>query len=127
MIPADKAQVLLLDRMLEEIRELRRQSVETLELVKQQIPEGMVEPLHTKTATTTPQNIMLRKRFFSIVLINDGPNDCWIIVNTEKSSTTPFKLKVGEVQEVDMKTAQIEDMRFYTDEGTAEIRVRGVR
>ena len=127
LIRTDEATVLLLDRMVSEITSLRKQGNETLELVKKQIPFGAVEPLSLKTATTTPSNIRFNHPFFSINIVNNGPNDCWIIVNTGKSFTTSFLLQVGSVEEIDMKTAQIEDIRYYTDAGTAVLRIRGVR
>ena len=127
LIRADEATVLLLDKMLSKITALTEQSNKTLELVKKQIPFGAVEPLSLKTATTTPSNIRFNHPFFSINIVNNGPNDCWIIVNTEKSYTTPFLLQAGSVEEIDMKTTQIEDIRYYTDVGTAILRIRGVR
>ena len=127
LIRTDEATVLLLDRMVSEITSLRKQGNETLELVKKQTPLGLIEPLSIKTATVAPAAIRFHHPFFSINIVNDGPNDCWIIVNTEKSSTTPFLLQVGSVEEIDMKKAQIEDIQYHTDVGTAVLRIRGVR
>ena len=127
LIRADEATVLLLDKMVSEITALRKQGDKTLELIKKQTPLGLIEPLPIKTATVAPAAIRFHHPFFSINIVNNGPNDCWIIVNTEKSSTTPFLLQVGSVEEIDMKKAQIEDIRYYTDSGTAILRIRGVR
>ena len=126
-IRSDEAIVRLLDKLVSEITVIKEQGNKTYEIVKKQIPFGAVEPLSQKVATTTPVSIRFREPFFSIAIVNDGPNDCWIIVNTEKSYTTSFLLQSGSVEEVDMKIAQIDDIRYYTDVGTAVLRIRGVR
>lgn len=124
---SDEAMVMLLDKLVTEVSDLKAQGQETLELVKKQIPLGMSEPIPSQTATTTPQTYQLRHKWFSLAIVNDGPQDCWIIVNTGKSSTTPYLLGVDEVYEIDMGSAQIYDIYFYTDTGTAVLRIRGVR
>jgi len=99
---------------------------------KEMTPEGIVEPLVETTVTTTP--IVMEppfadagKYWFSAVIINDGPNECWVVVNTGKSSTRPFQLKNDEVREVTFSKALIYDLRLYTDAGTAVIRITGTR
>ena len=126
-IRSDEAIVRLLDKLVSEITVIKEQGNKTYELVKRQIPFGAIEPLPVKTATTTPKNIRFREPYFSINVVNDGDNDCFIIINTEKSYTTSFVLKAGSSEEIDMKTAKIEDIRFYTDAGTTVLRIRGVR
>jgi hypothetical protein len=122
-IPADQAQVLLLDRLLGEIRSVGAR-------LKQQEPEGVVEPLATKHVTTQRMVIhppQLDKNWFSVSVVSDGPNDCMIVVNTEKSATTPYRLRMNETFEVDMGSAKIVDLLCYCDVGTADLRIRGVR
>lgn len=122
LIRADEAQVLLLDRMLQEIRRVASD-------IKQQIPEGIVDPLPVKHVTTVPMVITppLNKKWFSVSVVSDGPNECLIVVNTEKSSTTPYRLRVNETFEVDMGSAKIVDLLVYCESGTADLRIRGVR
>ncbi len=97
-------------------------------LLKTTIPTGAVDPLPLITATTNPAVYQPKVgNWFSVSIVNDGPFACWVIVNTGVSFTRPYLLKVNEVYEVDMRTAKIEDIRYYTDEGTADLRIKGVR
>jgi len=90
-------------------------------------PEGIVEPLKIITSTTTPNIVKPPgKPWFSISIVNDGPADCWIVVNTEKSSTTPYLLKEGETTEIEMGVSRIVDVYHYTESETASLRIRGV-
>ena len=116
-------QTALLDEIAERLLKLEK-------LTAQQYPEGIVEPLHTFTATTTPRVVtppIKDKRWFSVNIINDGAADCWVVVNTEKSSTMPMLIRDTEVTNVDMKSAKIVDLLLWTDAGTASLRIRGVR
>lgn len=122
-IRADQAQVLLLDKLLEEIR-----SVGTR--LKEQTPEGVVEPLANKHVTTARMIIhppQLDKPWFNLSVVSDGPDDCMIVVNTEKSATTPYRLRANETFEVDMGSAKIVDLLCYCETGTSDLRIRGVR
>lgn len=123
LIRADEAQVLLLDRLLGEIRAVGAR-------LKEQEPEGVVEPLSMKHVTTERMVIhppLLGKPWFSVSVVSDGPNDCMIVVNTEKSATTPYRLRMNETFEVDMGSAKIVDLLCYCEIGTADLRIRGVR
>jgi len=96
--------------------------------IKESKAEGIVEPLRLTTSTTTPAVTRpLQKPWFSISIVNDGPADCWIVVNTGKSSTTPYLLRNGETTEIEMGSPRIVDLSHYTDAGTASLRIRGVR
>ncbi|MCJ7634981.1 hypothetical protein MUP77_21650 [Candidatus Bathyarchaeota archaeon] len=122
-VPTDVAQVILLQRLLEKIGALDAKIDST-------IPEGIVEPIRQIRATPASQTIrppLPDKHWFSISLVNDGPSDCWVIVNSEKSTTSPYMLGLKEVYEVDMKAAKIVDIVVYTDSGVASLRIRGVR
>lgn len=128
MIRADEATVRLLDKMLETMRQLSEQTNKNTQLIKQQIPEGIVDPKEV-TVTTVPQTVVppLDKKWFSVSVVNDGPNDCYIIVNTEKSSTNPYLLRVRETTDVDMGSAKIVDLMLQCRVGSANLRIRGVR
>jgi len=127
---ADEAQVLLLDKLLEEIRNVKVELNEQKKLIMEQIPEGIVEPLHIVHVTDQQRVITppMKKNWFSVSIVNDGPNPCWIIVNSEKSTTSPYLLRMNEPTEVEMGTAKIVDIVCYCDSGQeASLRIRGVR
>ena len=115
--------------LLDEIAE-RLLSLETHN--KESTPEGMVDPLVDLTVTTTPVTVgppyrEAGKYWFSVSVINDGPNYCWVVINTGKSSTRPHKIANDETYEVTFTKALIYDLRLYTDEGTAVLRITGTR
>ncbi len=93
-------------------------------------PEGIVEPLPVLTITTTPRVVeppWEGKHWFAVTVINDGPENCWITLNTGKSSTTPHQMQVDEVYEAQFIKPLIYDLRLWTDTATASVRVRGAR
>ena len=99
---------------------------------KELTPEGIVDPLVDITVTTTPivvgpSSSEAGKYWFSVSVINDGPNYCWVVINTGKSSTRPHKVANDETYEVTFTKALIYDLRLYTDEGTAVLRITGTR
>ncbi len=99
---------------------------------KELTPEGIVEPLVETTVTTEPIVIRIPsaeagKNWFSVSIINDGPDYCWVVINTGKSSTMPHKVVNGETYEVSFIKALIYDLRLYTDSGSAVIRITGTR
>lgn len=115
------AQVFLLDEIADRLMRLEKQTPKR--------PEGIVEPL-TPTRVTTEARVIhppYKRKWFSVSIVNDGPDDCWIVVNTEKSPAQPYLTRVGEAYEVDMGDAVIEDIRVYTEEGSANLRIRGIR
>ena len=114
-------QTALLDEICERLLKLET-------LAEASIPIGAVDPLPVITATIEPAVYHSTiGNWFSVSIVNDGPSPCWIIVNTGISFTSPYLLNVREVYEVDMKAAKISDIRYYTDEGTADLRIKGVR
>jgi len=130
MIRADEAQVLLLDKLLEEIRNVKSELGEQKKLIMEQIPEGIIEPLNIVHVTDQRRVITspMKKNWFSVSVVSDGPDPCWVIVNSEKSTTSPYLLRMNETTEVDMGTAKIVDVVCYCDSGQeASLRIRGVR
>ena len=128
MIRADEATVQLLDQMLVAIRQLSEQTNKNTELIKQQIPEGIIDPKEV-TATTTELSIVppQDKKWFSLSIINDGPASCFVVVNTEKSNTNPYLLLVHETFEIDLGVPKIVDALVWCAVGSTNLRVRGVR
>ncbi len=93
-------------------------------------PDGIVEPLPILTITINPRIVKPPnegKPWFAVTAINDGPQNCWIVLNTGKSSTTPHQMQVDEVYEAQFSMALIYDLRLWTDSATASVRVRGAR
>lgn len=130
MIRAEEAQVLLLDKLLEEIRNVKSELADQKKLILEQIPEGIVEPLNIVHVTDQQRVIQppMRKNWFSVSIVNDGPDPCWVIVNSEKSTTSPYLLRMNEPTEVEMGTAKIVDIVCHCDSGQeASLRIRGVR
>ena len=127
-IRTDEAIVQLLDKMLEVQQTQTQQIINNTNLIKQQTPAGIVEPLHTVTVTTTQKVIKPpTKPWFSVSIINDGDNTCYVIVNQEKASTTPYELRKNETYEIDFGTPNINEIVVYTMTGTASLRIKGVR
>lgn len=128
MIRADEATVCLLDKMLETMRLLSEQTNQNTQLIKQQIPEGIIDPKEV-TATIVALSIVppLDKHWFSISIVDDGPDSCYVVVNTEKSSTNPYLMQVHETFEVDLGVPKIVDALVWCGSGSANLRIRGVR
>lgn len=122
----DILQAALLHKISKSLGDLNAKIDGLASLVKEQIPLGMVDP-HNLTVTTTPFAYRPNHPLFAVSIVNDGPNDCWIVVNTGKSSTTPYHLLVDEVYEEDLGSAKIQDIYMHTDTGTAALRIRGTR
>lgn len=115
------AQVVLLDEIADRL--LRLEKILPLR------PDGIVEPLTPTRASVEPKVIHppYQKKWFSVSIVNDGPEDCWVIVNTEKSPAQPYLTRVGEEYSVSLGGPAIEDIRVYTESGTANLRIKGVR
>lgn len=115
------AQVFLLDEIASRLLKLERQLPVR--------PEGIIEPLVPVRATTSPRVITppFKKKWFSVSIVNDGPDDCWIVVNTERSPAQPYLTRAGEEYSADCGSAVIEDIRVYTTSGSANLRIKGVR
>ena len=128
MIRSEEATVLLLDKMLQEIKRVSDQTNQSLQLIKQQIPEGIIDN-KIVTATTKELSIVppLDKCWFSISIVSDGPDPCFVVVNTEKSNTNPSLLNVNETFEIDLGVPKIVDALVWCAVGSANLRVRGVR
>lgn len=124
-VDAVALQIALLDEIAGRLLSLETHNKETS-------PEGIVDPLVEMTVTTEPvvvgpPSAEAGKNWFSVSVINDGPNYCWVVINTGKSSTRPHKIANDETYEVTFIKALIYDLRLYTDEGTAVLRITGTR
>ena len=97
---------------------------------KELSPEGIVEPLAVITVTTTTTIVQppnLGKLWFSVSIINDGPESCWVVVNSGKSSTRSHRVDNDETYEVRFIKPVIADLMLSTDSGSASVRITGTR
>ncbi len=97
---------------------------------KEMSPEGIVEPLPILSVTINPQVVQPPnegKHWFTVTIVNDGPQPCWVVVNTGKSSTRPYQLQLDEIYEATFQKAVIYDIRLYTETGVASVRIKGAR
>ena len=135
LMRSDEAMVLLLDKLVQKTEELKKEQIETKnelanqrQILNQQTPEGIVDPMDVRVTienrVITPP---LNKVWFSVSVVNDGPDAVYIVVNSEKSNTNPYPLNKGETFEADFGCPKIHDLLMHCETGTANLRVRGVR
>ncbi len=112
--------VALLDEIAERLLSLEK-------LAKAEIPEGIVEPIEKYTVTSQRVRINARKPWFSISLINDGPDSVFAIVNSPKSFDE-HEVLVHETYTIYVLRAKINDVLLRCNDGeTAHVRLVGVR
>jgi len=113
-------QAALLDEIAERLLKLEN-------LMKAEVPEGAVEPIEKFRITETRTPLKLRKAWFSVSIINDGPDSVFVIVNTEKSFEE-HEVLLHETYTIDMHRALITDILCWCNHGeTAMVRIVGVR
>jgi len=114
-------QTALLDEIAERLLKIQ-------EMLAEEKPEGIVEPIEPITVTETTRRVVAPvKPWFSVTIVNDGPADVYAIVNTEKSFDT-HRIAVDETYTTNMKRGIIKDVLLKCDPGkTASVRVVGTR
>lgn len=119
-VEAGPMQVALLDEIAERLCKLE-------ELMKAEVPEGIVEPIEKCTITETRMPFRPLKPWFSVSIINDGPSDVFCIVNTEKSFNE-HRILNGETFTIDMRRPKVNDVLMWCNHGeTSAVRIVGVR
>lgn len=119
-VRGDLLQSALMDEVAERLYQLQTFFAQTL-------AEGVTEPVENITVTNDKRRILAKKPWFSAEVINDGPNNLWSIVNTEKSFD-PHLVKTGETYRVNMGRGVIKDVLLWCEPGeTAEVRFVGSR
>lgn len=103
----------------------------TLELVLEQRADGIVEPLGRRLTITDHgrlvKNLTPGRPWFSVQVINSGPNSVFVIVNSEKN-TEWHEVTMRETYRIDFGRAAITDLLLKCNTGeTAVIRLVGVR
>jgi hypothetical protein len=120
-VPGTAMLVALLDEIAGRLSSLQRYEEERR-------AEGVVEPIEPISVTDEVRRVIPPlKPWFSAVIVNDGPDDVWVIVNAEKSFEW-HRVAKDETYPVDMKRGAIEDVLLKCDPGkTASVRVVGAR
>ena len=134
MIKADEATVLLLDKMLHEIRRVSDESNKTAErllevtkIMQEEQAFGAVEAIEKFTITSQKIHLPRINPWISVTLINDGPDSVFAIVNTEKSFDE-HEVMDGETATIDMHRPIIKDLLLWCHTGeTASVRIVGTR
>ena len=120
-VRADVFQAALLDEIAERLLSIEQ-------MLGEEKPEGVVEPMEPITVTDVTRRVMAPiKPWFSVNIVNDGPNDVYAIVNSEKSFEW-HRIPKGEPYKVDMKRPVIKDVLLKCESGeNASVRVVGAR
>jgi len=134
MIKADEATVLLLDKLLQEIKRVSEQSNKTAErllevtkIMQEEQAFGAVEAIEKFTITSQKIHLPRINPWISVTLINDGPDSVFAIVNTEKSFDE-HEVMDGETATIDMHRPIIKDLLLWCHTGeTASVRIVGTR
>jgi len=117
-------QVALLDEIAERLMKLQQHQEESR-------PEGIVEPLHLLTVSTrltVVHPVDQRKPWFSVTIVKLDEAELNVIINTEKSGTTPYVMGVDEnVYDQHFSMPMIHDVMLSTNSGTCRVKVRGSR
>lgn len=89
--------------------------------------EGVVEPIEPITVTSTAKQIRPTKPWFSVEIVNDGPDSVLAIINTLKSFDA-HDVKKDETYKVEMGKPIIKDVYMKCNPGeTAIVRLVGTR
>lgn len=114
-------QTALLDEIAERLLKLQQYEEE-------ERAEGVTEPIEPVAVTDARRRVEAHvKPWFSVSLANDGPDDVWAIVNTEKSFDA-HRVRVGETYAVSMLRGVIKDVLLWCDAGeTGSVRLVGSR
>jgi len=125
-------QLKLLSDLSKSVVELHTSFDGLVKLTASMVEEGIVEPLSPRTVDSAgvvvhPPLWGQGRFWFGVKITNDGPQSVYVVVNTGKGFPQGQELKPEETWGVQFKTAVIEDLRLYTESGTATVRIRGER
>lgn len=100
--------------------------VRIFRLLEEQKVEGIVEASSYTVTQTIISPLRIRpslphKKWFSVVIYNDGPN---VVYRSVNSSSKPLSLNKNDMSIIDMEHHGIEELAFWVDAGsTASIRI----
>lgn len=90
-------------------------------------PEGVTEPIEPIVVSDVRRIVRAVKPWISLMIFNDGPEDVWVIVNSEKS-VEPHLVRAGETYNVNAMGKVIKDTILYCEHGLrSSIRLVGIR
>lgn len=91
-------------------------------------PEGVVEPIEPIQVTNAQRYVKApRKPWFSVIIVNDGPDDVYAKVNLPKSDEW-HRVAVDETYTISMGWGIISDVMLQCDPGhTSSVRLVGTR
>jgi hypothetical protein len=98
------------------------------DLIREEHAEGIVESIEPLRVTETVRKVeAVYGNWFSVTIVNDGPDDVYAIVNSRKSSAW-HRVAVNEPYKVDMGRGVIRDVLLRCEPGeTASVRLVGAR
>jgi len=113
-------QIALLDEIAERLLAIQK-------YLEESRPEGITEPIEPVLVTDEYRVVRALKPWFSVIIINDGPDDVFVIVNSDRSYD-PHRVPVNEVYNIDMKRGIIRDVVLWCEKDKkASVRIVGVR
>ena len=112
----DSLQTVFLAEVADGLRQL-------IDLTELQIPVGRT-PFVPLTATTTLRELTLTPPWFSVKIINDGPQTVLVKVNDEHDNAIP--INNGEDLNLDFGSPRVALLLFQTEAATAALRLIGL-
>lgn len=82
--------------------------------MESQSPTGIVEPIEPVTVTSTTKVVNPIKPWFSVDIVNDGPNSVYVLVNPERSFDW-HEVRAHETYRVEMGHAIITSVLLKCD------------
>ena len=101
-----------------------------LDIMRNQRPEGIVEPLEPIVATTNPVILIPPKKpWFSVTIVKEGDAELNVMINdTDIKKSKPYKMGVNEVvYDIVFNEPVIKEVMLWTVSGTCTVKIRGAR
>lgn len=116
-------QAALLDEIAERLYQLQK-------FMDEGRAQGIVEPLNPVKVSTEPTVLEppSGKPWFGVTIVKEDPVELNIIINSGKSSSTPYTMSRDErVFDQYFNSPCVHDVVLWTNEGTCTVKVRGSR
>lgn len=94
--------------------------------IRESIPEGIIES-YEATATINKQEVRppTLKKWHKVSILNKGPETVKIAVNVGRVNA--ITIEKNRSYEIDMKSAKIEYVSYFTDSGTTDLIINALR